>query len=236
MDALWKDLKYAVRMFLLAPGFTVAAAAALALGIGGSTAIFSVVNTVLVRPLAYSDPERIVMFQNTFRSGLRSGSAAPVEFNWWRQHTNAFQDVSAYEFSVVNLTGDLFPEQIPAMRVSADFFRLCGVNALYGRTFAPADDRPRAPKTAVLAYSFSQRRFGGGSRAIGSRITLNGERYEIIGIVGPHLEKAQLAERSLLSGDIEINDQPAVYLPFQIDPNSADRGHGFNVAGRLKRV
>jgi predicted permease len=232
MDAVWRDLKHSARAFVHTPAFTIAAIAALALGMGVNTAIFSVVNTVLLKPFGFSDPERVVMFQNTFRSGLRTGSAAPTEFNWWRQHADAFQDISAYEFNVANLTGEFFPEQIPTMRVSAGFFSLCGAKAILGRTFTAADDVPGAPRTVVLAHSLWQRRFGGDPKAVGRRITLNGERYEIIGIAGP--QKDQIAERSLLSGDIEIDGPPDVYFPFQIDPNSADRGHGFNVAGRLR--
>jgi putative ABC transport system permease protein len=227
-------MKHSARMFLQTPGFTIAAIAALALGIGGNTAIFSVINTVMLKPFSYSDPDRIVMFQNTFRSGLRTGSTAPAEFNWWRQHTDAFRDISAYEFNVANFTRESLPEQIPTMSVSADFFRLCGAKAVYGRTFTAADDLPNGPKTVVLAYSLWQRQFGRDPKAVGRRITLNGERYEIIGVVGADLQNGQIAERSLLSGDIEIDEPPDVYLPFQIDPNSADRGHGFNVAGRLK--
>src|SRR5579859_7520074 len=161
MDAFLKDLKHSTRMFLQAPGFTIAAIAALALGIATNTAIFSVVNTVLLKPFSYPDSERIVMLQNTLRSGLRSGSAAPAEFNWWRQHIDAFEDISAYEFNVANVTGESFPEQIPTMRVSAGFFRLCGAKGVYGRTFTAADDLPNASKTVVLAYAFWQRHFGG---------------------------------------------------------------------------
>jgi predicted permease len=234
MDAFLNDLKHSARLFLRTPSFTIAAIAALALGIAANTAMFSVVNTVLLKPLAYSHPERIVMFQNTFRSGVRTGSAAPAEFNWWRQHADAFENISAYAFGVVNWTDESSPEQIPTMRVSADFFRLCGGQTIHGRTFTTADDLPNAPKTVALAYSFWQRRFGGDPQAIGRRITLNGERYEIIGVVSRDLQDSQIAEQSLLSGDIEINQPPEVYIPFQIDPNSADRGHGFNVAGRLK--
>src|ERR1700730_16193185 len=172
MDAFLKDLKDSARLFLQTPGFTLAAIAALALGIATNTAIFSVVNTVLLKPSAYHDPERIVMFQNIFRSGLRSGSAAPVEFNWWRQHTDAFQDISAYEFNVANVTGESFPEQIPTLRISADFFRLFGARALQGRTFTAEDDLPNAPKTVVLAYSFWQRHFGGDPQVLGRRMSL----------------------------------------------------------------
>jgi putative ABC transport system permease protein len=234
MDAFLRDLKHSARMLLRAPSFTIAAIAALALGIATNVAIFSVVDTVLLKPFAYSDPGRIVMFQNTYRQGIRSGSAAPAEFNWWRQHNDAFQYISAYGFNVANLTGDSLPEQIPTMPVSADFFQLCGAEPQLGRTFTAEDDLPNAPKTVVLDYSFWQRHFGGDLKAIGRRIALNGDRYEIIGVMGPDLQGGQIAERSLLSGDIEIYEPPDVYLPFQLDPNSNDRGHNFNVAGRLR--
>src|SRR5882762_8055304 len=141
MDAFLKDLKHSARMFLETPSFTIAAIAALALGIATNTAMFSVVNTDLLKPFAYSDPERIVMFQNMFQQGGLGGTASPAEFNWWRQQTTAFQDVSAYSlFDVVNLTGEAFPQQIQVMRVSADFFRVCGTNALHGRTFTAEHD------------------------------------------------------------------------------------------------
>jgi len=233
MDAFLKDLKHSARMFLETPGFTIAAIAALALGMATNAAIFSVANTVLFKPFAYPDPDRIVMFQNIFRSA-RSGSASPTEFNWWRQQTQAFREVSAYDFNVVNWTGESFPEQIPTMRASADFFRLCGANTIEGRTFEAADDVPNAPKTAVLAYAFWQRHFGGDRKVVGRRMTLSGVRYEIIGVLGPQLPDGQITERSSLSGDIEIYEPPDVYLPFQLDPNSASHGHYFNVAGRLK--
>src|SRR5262249_37411871 len=155
------------------------------------------------------------MFQNVTRSG-RFGSASPTEFNWWRQETQAFQDVSAYDFGVANLTGESLPEQIPTMHASAAFFRLCGVNALLVRPFTAEDDRPNAPKTAVLAYSFWRRHFGGDPRVIGRRMTLSGDRYEVIGVVDSTFQSGQVAERSTLSGDIEVHEPPDVYLPFQI--------------------
>jgi hypothetical protein len=104
-------------------------------------------------------------------------------------------------------------------RVHQDF-RLCGANPLLGRTFTAEDDMPNAPKTVVLAYLFWQRHFGGDSQVIGRRITLNGKRYEVIGVVDSILQDSGVAERSTLSGDIEIHEPPYVYLPFQIDANS----------------
>jgi len=234
MDAFLKDLKHAGRMFLRTPGFTLAAVAALALGIATSTAMFSVVNTVLLKPFAYTDPERIVMFQNMFQQGELGGTASPTEFDLWRQQTGAFRDVSAYAFTVANLTGEAFPEQVQATRVSADFFRLCGANALHGRTFTVEDDLPDAPKSVVLAYAFWQRRFAGDPQVIGRRMTLNGDRYEIIGVAGSNLKNGQISEMMRGNGDVTIEEPPDVYIPFQLDPNSADHGHFFNVAGRLK--
>jgi putative ABC transport system permease protein len=234
LEDLWQDVRVGVRGLRRTPGFSLAAIAALALGIGTSTAMFSVVNRVLLNPFAYPDPERMVMFQNTYQRFNPTGSASPTEFNWWRQQTGAFQDVSAYVFSAANLTGESFPELIPTMRVSADFLRLCGANAIYGRTFTAADDVPNAPQTAVLAYGFWQRHFGSGPEVIGRRIILSGTLHEVIGVMGPDLSDGQISEQSMGSGDLHIREPPDVYLPFQLDPNSTERGHYFNVAGRLK--
>ena len=186
------DVKHTVRMFVHTPSFTVAAIAALALGIAVNTAMFSVINAVLLRPFSYHQSDRIVMFQNTFGQGIRTGSAAPVEFNWWRQQTDAFENVSAYAFNVANLGGESFTELIPTLQVSAHFFRLCFSNAVHGRTFTAQDDSPSAPKTVVLAHSFWQRQFGGDTGVIGRRITLNSSSREIIGVAhgGPHYAPA----------------------------------------------
>src|ERR1700720_3261568 len=119
MDSFVKDLKHPVRIFLQTPSFTIVAIAALALGIATNTAIFSVVNAVLLKPFAYPESDRIVMFQNTFLKAPRSGSATPTEFNWWRKQDESFQDISAYAFNVANFTGESSPEQIPIMQVSA---------------------------------------------------------------------------------------------------------------------
>src|ERR1700676_852576 len=234
MDAFLRDLKHTGRLFLQTPGFTTAAIAALALGIATNTAMFSVVNTVLLKPFAYTDPARIVMFQNMYQQGGLGGTVSPTEFDLWRQQTGAFQDVSAYAFTVANLTGEAFPEQVQATRVSADFFRLCGANALHGRTFTAEDDQPNAPKSVVLAYTFWQRRFAGDPQVIGRRMTLSDERYEIVGVVGSNLNNGQISETMLGDGHITIDEPPDVYIPFQLDPHSAEHGHYFNVAGRLK--
>jgi len=227
------DVKLTARTFVRTPGFAIAAILTVALGIAANTAIFSVVNAVLLKPFVYRDPDRIVMFQNTFDGG-RGGTASPTEFHWWRRQTEVFQDISAYSFTVRNLTDEAFPEQVQTARVSANFFDLCGVNALHGRTFSADDDAPGAPMTIVLAHGFWRRRFGGDPDVIGRRMTLSGERYEIIGVAGADLSNGQISETMLGNGDVEIDEPPDVYVPFQLDPNSVEHGHYFNVAGRLK--
>ena len=176
MHGWLQDLKHSARMFRQAPGFAIAAIAALALGIATNAAIFPVVSTVLLQPLPYPDPGRIVMFQNTFRGGGWTGSASLTAFNWWRQHSDDFQYVAAYDFGVANLTGESLPQQISIMHVSADFLTLCGLHPQRGRIFTAAADLPKAPNALVLAYSFWQRRFGGDPQVVGRRITIGGER------------------------------------------------------------
>ena len=123
METLLQDLKHSLRTFRLSPGFTCAAVLALALGIGTNTAIFSVVNSVLLKPAPFPDPDRLVLFTNTPGTGT---AASPAKFQHWRGQTSVVQDVAAFRTGVVNLTGGASPEQIPSAQVSADYFRLFG--------------------------------------------------------------------------------------------------------------
>lgn len=223
MDTLFQDVRHSLRMMRQNPAFSLAAIAALALGIGANTAIFSVLNTVLLKPLPYPDPSRLVMFLNTSPQGSGPG-ASPTKFNLFRRQTAAFQDVAAYRFNVVNLTGVGDPEQIPAGQVSADFFRLFGATVVAGRTFSTDEDRPNAGQTVVLSEGFWRRRFGGDAGLVGRTLSLNGLPYQVVGILGAF--------------DTEAIQTPAgppdVWVPFQIDPNSTMQGNFFVVAGRIK--
>ena len=135
------DLKYSLRMLIASPAFTVTAIAALALGIGANTAIFTVVDTVLLKPLTYPDSGRIVRFLNTSPNGS-GDSSSPENFNTWRAQTSVFQDVAAYDFGGpgFNLTGSV-PEQVHGIHVSQGYFHLFGAPVLLGRTFTPQEDR-----------------------------------------------------------------------------------------------
>lgn len=234
MKGFLNDIRHSVRLLVRAPSFTIPAVATLALGIAANTAIFSVVNTVLLKPFGYPDADRIVMFQNRVQQAGIGGTASPSEFNVWRKQSTAFQDVSAYDFTVANLTGVGAPEQIQVMRVSAGFFPLTGAKAARGRIFTREDDRPNVPGTVLLSYAFWQRRFVGDPTVIGRHITLGGENCEIIGVMDSALKNGQVSELVLRNGDVEIDPLPDVYLPFRLDPNSAEHGHYFNVIGRLK--
>jgi putative ABC transport system permease protein len=183
MSDFGDNFKHAVRMFRANPGFTFAAIAALALGIGINTAIFTVVDTVLLKPLTYPDADRMVQFLITSPQG--NGPAASIpKFMLWRQQTSAFQDVAAYDFGGpgYNLTGDR-PEQVHGIHVTQGYFPLFGATPLLGRTFTPQEDSPNGGKVVVLSYGLWQRKFGGNPNVIGSALSLGNESYTIVGVL-----------------------------------------------------
>jgi putative ABC transport system permease protein len=221
-ETIWLDILYALRTLRKNPAFTATALAALAIGIGANSAIFSVVNAVLLRPLSYPGADRIVLFLLTSPTGPSYGGSA-AKFNVWRRQTKVFQDVSAYEYSgaQLNLTGGAYPEQIHGIRVSAEYFRLFGAPVVQGRRFTAGEDRPGGGHVVILNYGLWQRRFGGDPRTIGKTISLGGAPYAVVGILGPGF-------------NTELDSPPDIWLPFQIDPNSNDHAQYFNVVARLK--
>jgi predicted permease len=220
VEAVLRDLRQAVRMFRQSPAFTLAALAALTLGIGANIAIYSVVNAVLLKPVSFPDPDRLVVFMNTSPQG--SGPAAsPAKFQHYREQTAVVQDVSAYNTGRVNYTGGNFPEQLRSGRVSRDFFPLFGAPLVQGRTFTEEEDLPNGPRVAVISQRFWESRFNRDPNVVGRAISLDGEPHTIIGVLG----------------EFDFSDfgpTPQVWLPFQLDPNTTDQGHYFQAAGRLK--
>ena len=159
METFLQDLKHSLRMFWQNRGFTATAVAALALGIGLNTAIFSIVNTVLLKPPPFPDADRIILFMNTSPQG--SGAfASPAKFEHWRQQTSVTEDVAAFRTGVVNLTGGDVPEQLKSAQVSSAYFKLFGAPILRGRTFTPQEDIPKGPHLALISEGLWQRRFG----------------------------------------------------------------------------
>jgi predicted permease len=221
IDSLLKDLKHAFRMLRQSPGFTFAAIAALALGIGANTAIFSVVNAVLFRPLPYPEPERLMLFEAVAPQGRNTGGS-PAKFEFWRRQTATVEDVAAYNTSFMNYTGGAVPEQLKSAQVSADFFRLFGARMLQGRTFTEQEDLPSAGKFVVLSKPLWQRRFDSDPAIVGKTISLSGEPHVVVGV----LSDFSFTE---ISGT-----NPDVWVPFQFDPTTTDQGHYFTAVGRLK--
>src|SRR3954468_15261457 len=191
MERFVQDLKYSLRALCAAPAFTFAAVAALALGIGATTAVFSVVNAVLLRPFPYPDPDRIVMFRNTSPQGTGGGSS-PAKFEHWASQTSVIQDAAAFRNVTVNFTGGDVPEQLTSGNVSENFFRLWGAKTLIGRTFSTEEDRPNGPKVAVLSYGWWTRRFASDPAIIGKSVSLSGDTYTVIGVINKDFDPSEI--------------------------------------------
>jgi putative ABC transport system permease protein len=186
MDTLLQDIRYAFRMLAKKPGFTIAAVLAVAIGIGANTAIFSVVNAVLLRSLPYKDPDRLTIVLSHKRDSLRgSGSAAFLDVVDWEKQNQSFEEMAVFRSMGYTLTGVGEPERITGGRVSADFFPLLGVEAIEGRTFRPEEDQRGAERVVVLGHGLWQRRFGGDLSIIGQSLTLNAEGHTVIGVLPP---------------------------------------------------
>ena len=221
METFVKDLKHSLRMFRQNPGFTATAIAALVIGIGLNTAIFSIINTVLLKPPPFADPDRIVMFMNTSPEG-QGGGGSPAKFNHWRAQTSVVQDVAAFRTGVVNWTNGDVPEQLKSGQVSAPFFRLFGAPIVKGRSFSREEDLPNGPHVALISENLWRNRFHADPNILGKTILLGGDPHPVIGIVGSTFDFR------------DFGPQPDVWVAFQLPPNSPDQGHYFQVAGRLK--
>ena len=220
MGTLIQDLRYATRILFRTPGFAITAILALALGIGANTAIFTVVNKVLLEPLSYPNPDRLVLLGGHSPNGDFFAASVP-RFIVWNRQTQVFDAVAAYDEGgpAVNLTGGDQPEQLHGVRASAGYFPVFGVPMLMGRAFTAEEDRPGGPKFAVISYGLWRSHFGTDPAIIGKTIDLGGEPYTVTGVIAASFHP----------------DYPVdIILPFQADPNSTDQAFFFQAAARLK--
>src|SRR5215510_2634567 len=186
---LWQDLRFGARMSLKRPGFTLIAVLTLALGIGANTAIFSIVNAVLLRPFAYQEPARLVIVQERGEGGGTGFSPSYPNFVDWRAQNTAFASIVAVrQNESFNFTGMGEPERLPGRLVSAEFLSTLGIKPLVGRDFLAEEDRAGATPTVILSYSFWQRRFRNDPNIIGKQLTLNLESYTVVGITPAHFQ------------------------------------------------
>jgi len=226
MQTIWQDLRYGARMLMKKPGFTLIAVITLALGIGANTAIFTVVNAVLLRPLSYSEPERIMRLAPDWpNASFRS--ASETKFIFWREHSQAFDGVAATTGigSGVNLSGGSEPEFVAGVRVSADLFRVLGVNPAIGRGFTREEDSPNGERVVILSYGLWQRRFGADPAIAGKSVSINDNPYTVVGVM----------PEDFLPEDFRYGDgQTDVIVPMRVNPASTDQGHNYTVLARLK--
>ncbi len=184
MGAMSQDLQYGFRMFTRKPGFTLIVIISLALGIGANTAIFSLVNAVLMRPLPFQDPEKIVMvWEDASFVGFPVNTPSPANYADWKSQSHSFSDMAALREDSFNLTGNAEPLKVPAYQVTGNFFQLMGVKPIHGRMFSAQEDKPGANNVAIISYGLWQSRFGGQKNVVGSDILLNNAKYTVIGIM-----------------------------------------------------
>jgi putative ABC transport system permease protein len=222
MDTLLQDVRYAFRMLAKNPGFAAIATLTLALGIGANTAIFSVVNAVLLRPLPYRDPARLVLMNEETKQ-LPGMSVAYPTYLDWRNRNRSFERISAVQPAQFTLSGVDRPERLGGWNISADFFATLGVTPLLGRDFSAQDDKPGAPAVAILSNGLWKRRFGSDPSIVGRALTLSGRSVTVIGVLSPDFR--------FYYGDAEL------FLPLGANADSMmsrDDHPGIYVVGRLR--
>jgi putative ABC transport system permease protein len=185
MHSIFQDIRYATRSMMKAPGFTLVAILTIALGIGANTAIFTVVNALLLRPLPYAHPERLVMVWQDLRArgGPADEWATAGNYADWKREPGIFAQIAAISGWRPTLTGGAEPEPIPGEQVTHEYFSVLGIPPVLGRNFTQADDVPQAPRVAIIGHDLWMRRFDGSRAAVGRVIDLSGEPHEIIGVM-----------------------------------------------------
>lgn len=223
MGILWHDLRQAWRALRRSPAFTLAAVLTLTLGIGANTAIFSVVESVLLRPLPYKDPSRLVQLWNTYPPAIPQGPNSAGDFRDFRQRSRTFSGMAAYIDTArgLNLTGDGEPERLEMRYVTSGLFPLLGVKPILGRGFTAAEDAPGIPLTALISYELWQRRFGSNPGVVGRALTLDGRGYTLAGVLPKALRLAPTTDVWLPIGQYDAGPDPYRY-------------HEFDIIGRLK--
>jgi len=183
MQTLWQDLRYGARMLLRNPGFTLIAVLTLALGIGANSAVFSVVNSILLRPLPYRDSDRLVTIGHSYSKLNMIGPVSAPAFFDYRDQSAVFESAALFSGTNRNLTGQGEPERLSGQRVSASYFPTLGVQAILGRTFSPEEDQQGHHRVVALSYGLWQRRFGSDPAVLGRTLTLDGESYTVVGVM-----------------------------------------------------
>src|ERR1700752_398919 len=229
IETLAQDIRYGARILAKHKAFTSVAVITLALGIGANTAIFSVVNELLLRPLPYRNAERIVMLWEVTPQGRHQNTTSRGNFRRWRKQSASYQSIAAFSDQRVNLTGVGEAEELSVQYATPEIFNVLGVDPMLGRTFLPDDDEASKPPVAVLSYELWQRRFGGERDILGRQLTLNNEKFTVIGVMPPNFQ-FHIKSRSGTGRAAEVWS----ILPMPVAAGASERGRFLSVVGRLK--
>jgi predicted permease len=227
-----RDVRYAVRTFTASPGFALAAVLSLALGIGANTSLFTVINAVMLRPLPYRDAERLVILWNRSPGlNITEDWFSTAQYFDIKAGHGGFEELALALGAQPNLTGGSEPERVTAMRVSANLLPMFGAGAELGRLFLPEEDLPGRPPTAILTYGMWARRFGSDPRILGRSVILNGQSFQIVGVLPQSFAIPREVVPLLYGGD-----QADLFLPLPLAPAAATiRDHeDYNIVGKLK--
>src|ERR687890_179078 len=228
MGTLWKDVQYAARVLLKSPGFTAVAVIAIALGVGANTAIFSVVNAVLLKPLAYKDPQQLVLIQHNYKKLDLKATVAAAGYAYYRDNAKSFSEVAAFNGFSANLTGEGEPERLAGMYVTANIFNALGAQPEQGRALLPEENAEGRNKVVVLSDGFWRRRFAG-LPVVGKTVTLNGEPYTVVGVMPASF---QLGRE--FGGQQPDLWAPITFTPQQLDPNLSLTNEYLTVYARMR--
>jgi len=213
LETFFQDVRYGLRSLRKKPGFTLTAVIALALGIGANSAIFSVINGVLLRSLAYREPASIVMvWERSLRGGRSQNSVSPANFLEWKKRSSSFEQIAASWDTRANLTSGGEPEEIQVQKVSADFFPVLGVPPELGRSFVRQEETPGTEPVVILGHDLWQSRFAGNRAIVGQSVTMSGKNWTVIGVMPPAFHF--------------LNTQIKAWMPLQLDPATDWRKSG----------
>jgi putative ABC transport system permease protein len=222
LEELSQDLGYALRILRKHPAFTTVSVITLALGIGANTAIFSVVSAVLLRPLPYPEPERLMQVGRSY-GGNEVYPASEPKFIFWSENNQSFEAMAATQGfgSGVNVSGGSEPEYVEGIRVSSEFFQVLGVLPPSSRIFTKEEDSPSGERVVILTDGLWRRRYGADERMIGKTVTLNGVNHVVVGILPPSFQYTSPTD---------------LFMPLRLNRASREGGHNLTVIGRLKRA
>lgn len=224
MQQLLQDLKHSLRVFRERPAFAATIVAVITLGIGVNTAIFSVVNAVLLKPIPFPNPNALVQIVETWNGRPRRFlGASPAKFVYWRAQTGIFQHVVAFKRFRANYAGGNTRALLEGTQVSQAYFHVYGAHFIKGRPFTAKENRPGGPNVTIVSYDFWRQRLAGAADVLGRTLLLNGDAYTIVGVLGRNFDVR------------DFGGAPGVWVPLQLDPNTVSDNNNLTVQGRLKR-